>query len=59
MPDLNGKVAVVTGATGRRGLALARRYARDGASVVLDGRRQVALDDSMFATSAASLRESG
>ena len=37
--NLNGKVAVITGSTGGMGEGIARRLARDGASVVISGRR--------------------
>jgi NAD(P)-dependent dehydrogenase (short-subunit alcohol dehydrogenase family) len=39
MGRLEGKVAIVTGASGGIGLAIARLYAREGASVVLSARR--------------------
>ncbi|MDB5724522.1 MAG: short-chain dehydrogenase [Novosphingobium sp.] len=39
MGRLKGKVAVVTGASGGIGLAIARLYAREGASVVISARR--------------------
>jgi NAD(P)-dependent dehydrogenase (short-subunit alcohol dehydrogenase family) len=39
MGRLEGKVAVVTGASGGIGLAIARLYAREGASVVISARR--------------------
>lgn len=41
---LDGKVAVVTGGTSGIGLAIARRFAAEGAQVVITGRRQEALD---------------
>ncbi|MDO9406960.1 SDR family NAD(P)-dependent oxidoreductase [Patulibacter sp.] len=41
---LEGKVAVVTGATSGIGLAIARRYADEGARLFITGRRQEALD---------------
>jgi NAD(P)-dependent dehydrogenase (short-subunit alcohol dehydrogenase family) len=37
--NLNGKVAIVTGSTGGMGEGIARRLARDGAAVVISGRR--------------------
>lgn len=41
---LEGKVAVVTGATSGLALASAKRFAEEGASVVITGRRQDVLD---------------
>jgi NAD(P)-dependent dehydrogenase (short-subunit alcohol dehydrogenase family) len=41
---LEGKIAVVTGGTSGIGLATARRFAAEGAKVVVTGRRQPALD---------------
>lgn len=44
MNRLEGKVAVVTGGNAGIGEAVAKRFADEGASVVLTGRRQQALD---------------
>src|ERR1700686_2993741 len=41
---LEGKIAVVTGGTSGIGLATARRFAAEGAKVVVTGRRQAELD---------------
>jgi NAD(P)-dependent dehydrogenase (short-subunit alcohol dehydrogenase family) len=42
--DLTGKTAIVTGSTGGIGFAIAKGLADSGASVVLNGRRQAAVD---------------
>lgn len=44
MNKLNGKVAIVTGATSGIGLATAKVYLKEGAKVVLTGRSQEKLD---------------
>jgi NAD(P)-dependent dehydrogenase (short-subunit alcohol dehydrogenase family) len=44
MGQLDGKVAVVTGASAGIGLAIARRFAAEGARVFITGRGQSALD---------------
>jgi UDP-glucose 4-epimerase len=53
-PEWQGKVAVVTGASGGIGAATAKRLAREGLSVVLVARREEPLEDL-----AAQIRESG
>lgn len=45
MPILENKVAIITGATSGIGLAAARLFAREGASLVLSGRREDVLDE--------------
>lgn len=44
---LEGKVAVVTGATSGIGLAIARTYAAEGAHVYITGRRQALVDSAV------------
>src|SRR3546814_19738712 len=44
MTSLNGKIAVITGGNSGIGLAAATLFAREGAEVVITGRRQDALD---------------
>ncbi|HEY4201183.1 MAG TPA: SDR family oxidoreductase [Devosiaceae bacterium] len=44
MPVLENKIAIVTGATSGIGLAAARLFAKEGASLVLSGRREDVLD---------------
>jgi NAD(P)-dependent dehydrogenase (short-subunit alcohol dehydrogenase family) len=50
LTKLEGKVAVITGASTGIGLATARRFVSEGAYVYITGRRQRELDDSSFIT---------
>src|SRR5258706_643597 len=52
--QLNGKTALVTGATGGIGLAIARKLAVEGAKVTIPGRTQARLDEA-----AANIRAAG
>lgn len=54
--EINGKVAIVTGASGGIGAAIARELARHGASVVLAARRAAALEQLKAAIEAAGGR---
>lgn len=47
--NLKGKVAVITGGNSGIGLASAKLFARQGAQVVISGRRQAALDEAVQA----------
>jgi len=44
MSKLTGKIAVVTGANSGIGLAIAKRFAEEGARLFMTGRRQAELD---------------
>ncbi|AHG62119.1 SDR family NAD(P)-dependent oxidoreductase [Advenella mimigardefordensis] len=47
MSKLAGKIAVITGGNSGIGLATARRFAQEGAQVVIIGRRQKQLDEAL------------
>jgi glucose 1-dehydrogenase len=56
MNQLEGKVAVITGASRGLGLAMARLYAQEGAQVVLSARSQTAIDEASRAWSKEGLQ---
>ncbi|MFT8768922.1 MAG: SDR family oxidoreductase [Gluconobacter cerinus] len=45
--DLSGRTALVTGSTGGIGLAIARRLAEAGATVIINGRKQESVDKAL------------
>jgi NAD(P)-dependent dehydrogenase (short-subunit alcohol dehydrogenase family) len=47
MGALNGKTAMITGASSGIGLAIARTFAAEGARVIISGRRRAALDEAV------------
>ena len=47
MSKLNNKIAVVTGGNSGIGLATARRFAAEGAKVIITGRRKEAIDEAV------------
>ena len=47
MPNLYGKIAVVTGGSSGIGLAIAQRFVNEGAHVFITGRRQLELDKAL------------
>jgi NAD(P)-dependent dehydrogenase (short-subunit alcohol dehydrogenase family) len=49
MNKLEGKVAVITGGNSGIGLATAKLFVREGASVFITGRRQKELDEAVKA----------
>jgi NAD(P)-dependent dehydrogenase (short-subunit alcohol dehydrogenase family) len=55
MGQLDGKTALVTGATSGIGLAAARRFAAEGAHVFVTGRRKDVLDDAVASIGAGAV----
>ncbi|KAK3579001.1 hypothetical protein CHS0354_034798 [Potamilus streckersoni] len=54
-----GKVAIVTGSTTGIGLAIAKRLAREGASVMISSRKQEHVDEALRQMRAENLNVSG
>jgi NAD(P)-dependent dehydrogenase (short-subunit alcohol dehydrogenase family) len=54
--QLNGKTAVVTGSTAGIGLAIASLLAREGASVVVNGRTQDRVDEAVNRIAGGNVR---
>ncbi len=59
MAKLSGKVALVTGATSGMGLETARLFAKEGAKVVITGRRQQELNEAAQLIGSAALAVPG
>ncbi|MEV0264249.1 SDR family oxidoreductase [Streptomyces sp. NPDC050617] len=59
MGQLDGKTALVTGASSGIGLAIARRFAAEGATVYLTGRRKAALDAAVAQVGARGIAVQG
>jgi glucose 1-dehydrogenase len=59
MGQLDGKVAVVTGASRGLGLSIVEAFAREGASVVLSARSEKALRENVAALTAKGYRAAG
>lgn len=59
MGQLDDKTALVTGASSGIGLAIARRFAAEGATVYLTGRRKAALDAAVAQVDLDALRGDG
>lgn len=59
MGQLDDKTALVTGASSGIGLAIARRFAAEGATVYLTGRRKAALDDAVAQVGARGIAIQG
>lgn len=59
MDRLQGKTAVVTGGTSGIGLAVARRFADEGAHVFVTGRRQEAVDEAVAVIGSSAIGVAG